>query len=133
MSSMRVPKILKLFFNLLFILLFTFVAYNSFVSGETFNGIIFSVGAIVCSYLLIKETLVATKKKNMFNKEVILDKFIIERLKTSLSLSYLYLIVHLSLSIFADSNLQAFQESATFALFMSFVMFMVAQIVQAFI
>lgn len=130
---MRVPKILKLFFNLLFILLFTFVAYNSFVSGETFNGIIFSVGAIVCSYLLIKETLVATKKKNMFNKEVILDKFIIERLKTSLSLSYLYLIVHLSLSIFADSNLQAFQESATFALFMSFVMFMVAQIVQAFI
>lgn len=69
----------------------------------------------------------------MFNKEVILDKFIIERLKTSLSLSYLYLIVHLSLSIFADSNLQAFQESATFALFMSFVMFMVAQIVQAFI
>ncbi|KKE78120.1 hypothetical protein DTX80_17475 [Bacilli bacterium] len=133
MSSMRVPKILKLFFNLLFILLFTFVAYNSFVSGETFNGIIFSVGAIVCSYLLIKETLVATKKKNMFNKEVILDKFIIERLKTSLSLSYLYLIVHLSISIFADSNLQAFQESATFALFMSFVMFMVAQIVQAFI
>lgn len=130
---MRVPKILKLFFNLLFILLFTFVAYNSFVSGETFNGIIFSVGAIVCSYLLIKETLVATKKKNMFNKEVILDKFIIERLKTSLSLSYLYLIVHLSISIFADSNLQAFQESATFALFMSFVMFMVAQIVQAFI
>ena len=132
MGLVRVPKFLKLLFSLIFVLVFTFVAYNSFTSGATFNGVIFSTANIVAFYFLIKKTLIIVKKKNLFEKEVLLDNFIIERLKTSLSLSYLYLIIHLSISIFANDNLVSFKDSVAFALFVSFNIFMVTQIFQAF-
>lgn len=135
MSLIRVPKFLKFLVNLLFISIFTFVAYNFFVSGNIFNGVIFSVAVVVSFGFLTKEVVVNIKKKSMFNKEVVLDKFIIERIKTSLSLSYLYLITHLSISIFASkaNDFAAFKVSVTFALLVSFIIFMFAQIFQAFI
>lgn len=135
MGLIKVSKFIKLLVFLLFVLLFTISAYNHFVSGETFNGVIFSVGVIIGFCWLIKETVATIKKKNMFKKEVVLDKFLMERLKTSLSLSYLYLIVHLSIAIysFKSNDLIAFKESATFALFISFNIFMFSQIFQAFI
>ncbi|MEY9980598.1 hypothetical protein [Lysinibacillus sp. RC79] len=132
MGLVRGPKFLKLLFSLIFVLVFTFVAYEYFTSGATFNGVIFSIAVIVAFYFLIKETLITVKKKSLLKKEVLLDNFIIERLKTSLSLSYLYLIIHLSISIFANDNLVAFKDSVTFALFVSFNIFMVTQIFQAF-
>lgn len=134
MSLIRVPKFLKFLVNLLFISIFTFVAYNFFVSGNIFNGVIFSVAVVVSFGFLTKEVVVNIKKKSMFNKEV-LDKFIIERIKTSLSLSYLYLITHLSISIFASkaNDFAAFKVSVTFALLVSFIIFMFSQIFQAFI
>ncbi|MFJ7981383.1 hypothetical protein ACIQ1D_13965 [Lysinibacillus xylanilyticus] len=132
MGLVRVPKFLKLLFSLLFVLVFIFVAYEYFTSGATFNGVIFSIAVIVAFCFLIKETLITAKKKSFFKREVLLDNFIIERLKTSLSLSYLYLIIHVSISIFANNNLVAFKDSVTFALFVSFIIFMVTQIFQAF-
>ncbi|MGE7942285.1 hypothetical protein ACQKNB_09380 [Lysinibacillus xylanilyticus] len=132
MGLVRVPKFLKLLFSLFFVLVFTFVTYVNFTSGETFNGVIFSVAVIVAFSFLIKETLITAKKKSWFNKEVLLDHFTIERLKTSLSLAYLYLIIDLSISIFTNNNLVAFKDSVTFALFVSFNIFMVTQIFQAF-
>ncbi|WP_134022565.1 hypothetical protein [Lysinibacillus sp. YR326] len=132
MGLVRVPKFLKLLFSLLFVLVFIFVAYEYFTSGATFNGVIFSIAVIVAFFFLIKETLITAKKKSFFKREVLLDNFIIERLKTSLSLSYLYLIIHVSISIFANNNLVAFKDSVTFALFVSFIIFMVTQIFQAF-
>ncbi|MFC9541631.1 hypothetical protein ACFTQ7_17400 [Lysinibacillus sp. NPDC056959] len=132
MGLVRVPKFLKLLFSLLLVLVFTFVAYNNVTSGETFNGVIFSIAVLVAFSFLIKETLTTTKKKSFLKKEVLLDSFIIERLKTSLSLSYLYLIIHLSIAIFANNDLGAFEDSVVFALFVSFNIFMIAQIFQAF-
>ncbi|MCR6525374.1 hypothetical protein [Lysinibacillus capsici] len=130
MGLVRVPKFLKLLFSLIFILIFIFVAYNSFTSGATFNGIIFSITVIIAFYFLIKETIITIRNKNLIKKEVLLDNFVIGRLKTSLSLSYLYLIIHLSISIFTNNNLSTFEDSVTFALFMSFIIFMFTQIFQ---
>ncbi|KOS63834.1 hypothetical protein [Lysinibacillus sp. FJAT-14222] len=131
MGLVRVPKFLKLLFSLLLVFVFTFVAYNYVTNGETFNGVIFSIAVLVAFSFLIKETLTTAKKKSFLKKEVLLDNFIIERLKTSLSLSYLYLIIHLSIAIFANNDLVAFKDSVTFALFVSFNIFIVTQIFQA--
>ncbi len=132
MGLVKVPKFLKLLFNLLLVLVFTFVVYNNVTSGKAFNGVIFSIAVLVAFSFLIKETLTTAKKKSFLKKEVLLDNFIIERLKTSLSLSYLYLIIHLSIAIFANNDLVAFKDSVNFALFVSFNIFMIAQIFQAF-
>ncbi|WP_340084630.1 hypothetical protein MHB50_20420 [Siminovitchia sp. FSL H7-0308] len=135
MSILRIPKFINILVKLLFILLFTYAAFNFFVNGVLFKGVLFSAAVILSVYWLAKETFVAIKKKSIFKKEVVLDKFLMERLKTSLSLSYLYLIVHLSISMFSSeaNNLLAFKESATFALFVSFTIFMFSQVFQAFI
>ncbi|KAF0817701.1 MULTISPECIES: hypothetical protein [unclassified Cytobacillus] len=131
--SLRVPRILKMFVSLVFVALFTFVVYNSFESGDNFRGIIFSAAIIVSAYVLIKDIVVAIKGNSLLNKEVVMDQFIIGRIKTSLSLSYLYLIVHLSISLYSSDSLAAFKDSATLALFISFLVFMLIQIFQAFI
>ncbi|GIN41992.1 hypothetical protein M3685_12395 [Heyndrickxia oleronia] len=131
-GTLKMPKFLKLIIELAFILLFAFLAIKHFSDGSTFNGIVFSGGVIVAVVLLIKEIITVTKSKKLFEKEVIMDGFLLGRLKTSLSISYLYLVIFLSVTIFTDNSLESFRDSVSFAFFSSLVVFMFAQLVQFF-
>lgn len=99
---MRVSKWVILLFYLFLFTSFGYLSYSEFLTGGNFG---FLLG--ICSFLVLLElySLVGKKRKEgMKKKLVIADKRIIEQIKLSLSVCFIYILLYLVIALFGLYN-----------------------------
>ena len=131
---MRAKKWMVLIFHLYLFLSFGYLSYSDYDRGDSF-WVIWGIVTLSIGYQIIR-FLIDKKNDRWSTTYVVADQRIIEKIKGSLALSYVFILVFLIVGAFGISQgffmFGAF-ETIVAAIIFSLFVFMISQVVQQFI